>query len=424
MKTLKALFKDKFIFWCFALITTLSLIVYFRDYSTLVIFDLDSPSHLAGARDIVESGKINLIGPIDASKEMFGRQIFFGAFYYYALEILGILSSWNVIAISAFFTFLWILAFIAIFLWFYKSFGGTIALLIYSLLSFCPIFVSVSRQILNTQFVPIFGVMFLMLLVNRRKKIHYFLAGVFWGLGLNVHYATALWLFIALWFLIDDLRKKRFAFSNWLLLAFGGILAESPFLLFELRHNFYNIQTVFFHIKYFKLSQGYTFAVWYYYVYTLLPVVAYLVASVLKRLRKSRVFYPIIFLGMLLSTYFLVQSLGPGGHSAFYPKGWSIERQKNVTQIIINDNPKQFEVARTLSSDTRAMDLRWWLREAKVPVMDVVSYNTSPVLYLVTTPERPPETETVWEVSSLRPFNIEFKKDIGGGLYLYKLVRK
>jgi hypothetical protein len=116
--------------------------------------------------------------------------------------------------------------------------------------------------------------------------------------------------------------------------------------------------------------------------------------------------------------------LGPAGQKTLYPNGWSIERQKNVTQIIIDDKPKEFEVAETISSDTRAMDIRWWLRDAGVSVMDVVSYKTSPVLYLVTTPERPPETETVWEVSSLRPFNIEFKKDIGGGLYLYKLVRK
>ena len=424
MKTLKALFKDKFVFWCFVFITAMSLFIYFRSYPTLVTFNLDSPFHLGEARSIVESGKINLIGPIDASKEMFGRQIFLGAFYYYVIEILGIVSSWNVILISAFFTFLWILAFITIFLWFYKSFGGTIALLIYSLLAFCPTFVFVSRQILNTQFVPFFGVMFLMLLVNRKRKLHYFLAGIFWGLGLNVHYATALWLFIALWFLIDDLRKKKFMFSNWLLLALGGVLGESPFLLFELRHNFYNIQTVFFHIKYFKLSQGYTFTVWYYYVYTLLPVAAYLVASILKRIRKTKVFFPAFFLGVLLSVYFLIQSLGPAGQKTLYPYGWSIERQKNVAQIIIDDKPKEFEVAETICSDTRAMDIRWWLREAGVPVMDVVSYKTSPVLYLVTTFDRPPETETVWEVSSLRPFNIEFKKDIGGELYLYKLVRK
>jgi hypothetical protein len=420
---MKTFYKNKYVFWCFVFITAMSLFAYFRNYSTLVTFNLDSPFHLTEARNIVESGKINLIGPIDASKEMFGRQIFLGAFYYYSLEILGILTSWNVVIISAFFTFLWILAFIVIFLWFYKSFGGTIALLVYSLLSFCPTFIFVSRQILNTQFVPIFGVMFLMFLVNRRKKLYYFLAGIFWGLGLNVHYATALWAFIALWFFIDDLRKKHFMFGNWFLLVFGAILAESPFLLFEFRHNFYNVQTVLFHIRYFRLSQGYTFAIWYYYVYTFLPVIAYLIAFILKKLKKTRMFLPTIFLGILISIYFLIQALGTAGQKTLYPKGWSIERQKNVTQIIINDKPKEFEVAETINSDTRAMDIRWWLRDANVSVMDVVSYNTSPVLYLVTTSERPPEGETVWEVSSLRPFKIDFKKNVGEGYYLYKLTR-
>jgi len=45
-------------------------------------------------------------------------------------------------------------------------------------------------------------------------------------------------------------------------------------------------------------------------------------------------------------------------------------------------------------------------------------------LYLVTTGKRPPEKETVWEVKSLAPFKISFKKDLEDNLFLYKLVRE
>lgn len=415
--------REKIIFFIFTLISTLCIFVYFNDYYSLVNFHLDPPLHLTEALANVKSGKIMLIGPSVASKEVLGRNFFLGPFYYYVLEILGILTNWNVVMISAFFTFLWPLTFIIFFFWFYKRFGGVVAILSYSLLCFIPWYVMMSRQIWNPQFVPLIGIFFMIFILRRQRKTDYFLAGLFWGIGLGFEYLTGLWLLIIIYCIATELRSKKFRLSNWLLIPLGVVIAEFPLILFELRHSFYNLRTILFHLQYGRISQGYKFNMVYYYAYSLLPAAAYIFALFLSKLKKTKYYKFICILIIGFSITLFSMSLGPSGRRALYPPGWSIQKQKDVREVIINDHSKDFEVAETINSDTRAMDLRWWLNEAGVKVMDFADYDKASILYLVTTKNRPPETENVWEVSAMRPFKIEFKKDMGDGILLYKLKR-
>jgi hypothetical protein len=420
---MRKLLKDKLILTAFVVIASLSLFVYFNDYYSLVNFHLDPPLHLTEAQANFKSGKISLIGPSIASKEVMGRNFFLGPFYYYVLEVLGVLTDWNVIAISAFFTFLWPLTFIIIFIWFYKRFGGAVAILSYSILAFIPWYVMMSRQIWNPQPVPIIGILFIIFLLKGRRKINYFWAGLFWGLGLAFEYLTGLWVVVAGYFVVNEIRSKQFRLANWLMIPLGIAVAEFPLILFEIRHNFYNLRTILFHIQYGQISQGYKFGLVYYYAYSLLPFTVYVFGLILSKLRKRKYFNLIFVLGFAISAILLIQSLGPSGRKPLYPPGWSVQKQKDVAAVIINDHPTDFEVAETINADTRAMDLRWWLENAGVSVMGFAGYSSSPVLYLVTTDKRPPEVDTVWEVSSMRPFRVEFKKDMGDGILLYKLVR-
>jgi hypothetical protein len=413
----------KIVLITFLVITLTSVFAHFWNYGNLAVFTLDPPAHLTGAREMVDSGKISLIGPNITSKEVFGRQFFLGPFYYYVLAILGILSHWNVLIISGFFTCIWLATFIILFFWLNKRWGGLIAITIYTLLSFYPFFIQISRQIWNLQFIPLFGTLFLLCLVERKKSIHYLFAGIFWGLGLNVHYTTVLWIFIAGYFIVHEIYRKRFNFKNWLLLILGVLLAELPLIIFEFRHNFYNINTLIFHLKYGQLSQGYTFAIWYYYVLPLLPLAVFLAGMVLYKVRKSRIFFPVMIFLAALSIYLVFMAFGSEGQKTMNIHGWNITKQKEVANIIIKDGEKNFEVAETMSPDTRAMDIRWWLMDSGVKVMDVTQYDKAGVLYLVASTDRPPEKETVWEVSSLRPFKMVSKTDIGEGLFLYKLIK-
>ena len=424
MKTIFTLVNQKKVLLIFLVITTLSCIVRFWNFRELANFHLDPPVYLHEVKDMLDSGKIRLVGPMIYSKEVLGRKFFNGPLFYYVLAVLGVLTNWNVVTMTAFFPFLWIVALVLMFFWLKERFGDWIALSIYALFSLLPIIIPISRNIWNPHFVPLFGVLFLWFLdIRKKKNFYYFLSGLFFGLSLNSHYATVLWIPIILLVIAQEIRHRDFSFRPWLLFLFAVVLAEFPMILFELRHNFYNLRTILFHLRYGNLSAGYNFAHGYYYIFTAVPVFGYLMAALVYKVRKTTFFRPTILSFFLISLLFLKYDLGPIGQKYLYPTGWKISRQKEVAEIIKNDNEEKFEVAETINSDTRALDIRWWLRMSDISVMAVDEYDKANILYLVAPAHRPPEIETTWEVSSLQPFKIIFKKELGEGLFLYKLVR-
>jgi hypothetical protein len=408
----------------FLLITGLSLFIRFWHFGELVNFHGDPPFYLHEVADMLDAGKIRLTGPIVMSKMIEGRGFFSGPLHYYVVALLGLATNWNVVLMTAFFTLLWIVFFIFTFVWLRNKFGNLIALTVYAVISFLPVFMPLSRTMWNPHFVPLFGILFLWALDKRgRNTIYYFLSGLFFGLGLNVHYSTVLWIPIVFWVVGQEMRKRKFLLKNWLLFSGGVFLAELPLVLFELRHNFYNLKTIIFQLKYGELSRGYTFALPYYFLYPGIPVFGFLLGYCLQKLMKTKIFTPLTVLLVLVILLFLKQDLGVYGQKGAYPRGWNLARQKQVVDLIIADNEPEFEVAETINSDTRAAEIRWWLRRKNIQVMGVADYDKARVLYLIAPKRRPPVSETVWEVSAMRPFKIEFQKDLGEGLYLYKLVK-
>jgi hypothetical protein len=141
----------------------------------------------------------------------------------------------------------------------------------------------------------------------------------------------------------------------------------------------------------------------------------------LKRILSFRVF--LVPNLILIAFFFLYSLLGPQREALINPANWYIARQKEIAQIIVDDNEETFEVATIINSDTRAGELRWWLKQMGHEPMGVEDYHKAVVLYLVAPESRPPEEETVWEIQSLRPFKIAKQVDIGDGYIFYKLRR-
>lgn len=158
----------------FFLITAVSIFIRFYHYRQLLDFTIDPPFHLQEVKEMVDSRKLRLIGPMLQSKLVNGRGFFIGPFYYYVLAILGIFSKWNIVFMTAFFTLFWIWTYIILFFWLKHRFGKTIALTVYIFLSFWFLPIPLSRMIWNPHFIPLFGTLFLMFL-DFRKKRNFFL---------------------------------------------------------------------------------------------------------------------------------------------------------------------------------------------------------------------------------------------------------
>ena len=412
----------------FGLITLGSLILRFNHYEKLVNFHLDPPLFLNEVQAMVEAQKIRLIGPLVATKVIEGRYFFTGPTFYWLLAVLGILLNWDVLLMTAFFAFWWVGTFILIFFWLKRRFGFSLALILYSLISFIPYLVPYSRMIWNPHFIPFFGVLLLWALEERRKRrLNYFLAGLSFGLGLSIHYSAILFIPLILYFFINDFRKKSFSFLSWLFFFGGVVLVESPLLLFEIRHDFYNLRTILFQVSHLELSAGYSFGFYsheYYYLFPLVPLMVKAYALFLKKLKKAISFRVLLIPHLVLIIFFFLYSLlGPQREAAINPKGWSLARQKEVAQMIIEDNEKGFEVATIINSDTRAGELRWWLKQMGHEPMGVEEYNQTDILYLVAPETRPVEDEKVYEIQSLRPFEVQKQVDIGDNYIFYKLRR-
>ena len=374
---------------------------------------------------MLESGKLRIIGPIVKSQVVDGRGFFTGPFLYYFLALLGIATNWNVYIMTGVFSSLWILAFVAVFIWLKRRFDGLTAMFVYVLLSFFPLFLPQSRSIWNPHLIPIFGILSVWCLDRRKENIiYYLLTGLFFGLGLNVHFSAVLWIPAYLFIGFYEITKKQFRFWAWTLFSLGVIAGELPYIIFEFRHNFYNIRTFIFQLQSGGLIETSRFGSSYYYLYPLLPYAAFFLGYIINKLLHLKRRLLVTVTVYLLSAYFLILSFGTLGQTPIYPLGLSMSEQKKIVNMIIQDNQTKFEVAETVSGDTQSTEIRWWLRVAGIKVMNVSEYDNALILYLIAPESRPPEVEDVWEVRAFRPFIVDLKKDLGNNIFLYKLKRE
>ena len=84
-------------FYFFLLFVISFLYFFFRFYhlSENFVFRPDQGLHLLESFEMVQNHKLRLLGPYVSSKSFDNRNFFIGPYYYYALAILGILTSWN-----------------------------------------------------------------------------------------------------------------------------------------------------------------------------------------------------------------------------------------------------------------------------------------------------------------------------------------
>jgi len=120
------------------------------------------------------------------------------------------------------------------------------AILTSSLYSVSPLIVRYSRSSWNPNPLPFFSLLmiyFLYLAVTRNRFIYFLLSGACFGIVIQLHYLAAILIVIyfAIVVLTVNFRKWPLLFLNFLL---GFIITFSPFLTFEIRHNFPNFKTI------------------------------------------------------------------------------------------------------------------------------------------------------------------------------------
>ena len=412
--------KSKKIVFIVGLIILTGLYLFLRVYNfeEKTAFGLDQGLHLSESYQMIEDKKIRLIGPMVSSKTFVDRGFFIGPQYYYVLAILGMLTKWNPISIDLILLFIELGFFLYFTNWIRKKYGVIEALTVFGFITFSKYFIMHSRFFWNPHFLLPLGILAIVSLDKyiQKNKIKYLVwFGIWWGIAFGFHYSAVFWGIPLLMVLLKN--KKLWKWAT-LVIPLFFILGDLPWFIFEIRHNFYNIKTVLWVMiqptnrEHLEL---------YYFTHSLGAFVLWGVVWGLNKIKKNKILMGLfLVLGISLIQMRLINYPLPYKS----PKGWNYLKQKEtVDRILENGCPKNFEVASTMTGDTRAYDLRFLLKIKGCPPMGVEDYPKAEKLFLIAPVNRLPETETVWEVSSLGKFKINQKIDLGLDIIFYELEK-
>lgn len=389
-------------------------------YEEKITYHLDQGLHLMESREMWESQKIRLIGPMVSSKTFMDKGFFIGPYYYYILTALGLIFNWNPLNISLFLMIIEF-AFIVYFVnWLKIKFGVIEALTVFGIMATSSYLIIHSRFIWNPHFLLPLGILAAISLSNYFKshQIRYlFLFSLIWGIAFSFHYSAIL---AAIPLLFIFIKQKIFFKKEILFIPIFFIIGNTPYILFEIRHNFYNIKTLFWvmtnSVSSSKLEPHYL-------IYPFIIFFLIFIAWLINKIKSNK--FKIATGTTILTLLFLVQFISihdyiPLGH----PTGWTYPLQLSaVNEILKNGCPQNYNIASTISGDTRSYDLRFLLISKGCKPMNVEQYPDAEKLYLVARSDRPPETETVWEVKSLGKINIIKKTELGPNLFLYEIIK-
>lgn len=200
------------------------------------------------AKEIIE-GNLTLLGPRASAGDFF-----LGPIYYYMIAPFLAIFNYDPVGPAILVALIGVATVFLVYFFTQRFFGkkaGFAAAILYSL---SPIVISFSRSSWNPNPVPFFTLLLIFFLYYSVKKNNIKLSlfvGFILGILLQLHYIAVfigiiIFIFILVGNLLNDKKNvlKKYLFQ-YLSIFIGFIVGLSPFLLFELRHGFPNIKTIF-----------------------------------------------------------------------------------------------------------------------------------------------------------------------------------
>lgn len=194
-------------------------------------------------------GDFTLLGPRASAGDFFT-----GPIYYYFMAPFLWLFQLDPVGPAIMIALLGIVTVFLVY-WFGKTIFGKNAGLIAALLyTISPLVISYSRSSWNPNPMPFFSLVFLLVLykaLKTGKKLLFFVIGFLYGIMLQLHYielfmGVILFVIIFLYQLFYDRKRILVKYvTRYGIIFVGFLVGFSPFLAFEVRHGFPNLQTIF-----------------------------------------------------------------------------------------------------------------------------------------------------------------------------------
>lgn len=395
----------------------------FYNFENRMNFGPEQAISLSVAADYIKE-KFTLLGEPNMQRvTSFGHRIFHPPVFNYSLIPLLLIFNYDPLPITAFFCLLNLFTGVILY-WVIKKFiNETVA--IFSLILFLFNFVMIQHSLFiwNQNYIPLLSIL-IGLLVYKIKiakgKDHFklaFLLGIFSGLILGIEF-----LFLITMILIFGLatfwgKNKFLIISSF---GVGLTIALSPMVLFDLRHQFYFLNTL---IQYFfdTLKQPEQNNLSYYHFLQFWPLFALGGGIIL-----AKIFQKNKYLALLIVVVYILFNISSPlvkfTEAAGMNKGLNYPMLDIAARQIAQDKPKKFNIVTTWDFDSRAHPLRYLLTyRYQVTPVGVEEYKNVDNIYVMTTPGYNFERTSLYEISSFRPFTIELLAKISNDYSIFKL---
>lgn len=126
-------------------------------------------------------------------------------------------------------------------------FGNKVGLVAAGLFAVSPVVIAYSRSSWNPNLMPFFSLSIIWLTwkaVAKEKPILLIIVGFLFGIAIQLHYLTVFLIAVVSLYLLIYLRQLKYL-KYYFGAILGFILGWSPFLLFEIRHGFPNLRTLY-----------------------------------------------------------------------------------------------------------------------------------------------------------------------------------
>lgn len=224
------------------LIIILFIAAFFRLYriGEYMIFLGDEGRDVLVVKRILIDHKFTLLGPITSVGSMY-----IGPIYYYFMAPFLLLWGFNPVGPAVMVALFAVATTGLIFYILNKYFSFKSAIIASFLYAISPLTIIHGRSSWNPNIVPFFSILIILGLLKtfvEKKPRWLLLSGLALGIILQLHYIALM--FAPIIFVTLIINKPKFHWKYYLYMFLGFLITISPFLAFELRHNFPNLRSV------------------------------------------------------------------------------------------------------------------------------------------------------------------------------------
>lgn len=384
-------------------------------------FSTDQAVFSSRALDIFNNRELTLTGP-GFSLEIDGRYMFQGPAIYYMQLLFLLLGSFEPIKSSYMYVYFAGLMIIPLYFGVKMLINKNAALVLVIIYALVPFYINYTRFLWNPnfQFSLLPAIFLLMGLYKKYKsRLYFFLLWLVLGFVLQFHYSFLLVIVLLfLYYLI--LQKINLVYV--VLAILGSLIGFLPLVLFELRNNFYNLQTLilFIHNKNqiftSTFSLGFSEANYHYF----LSISFFLILFLVFYFRKALNLKAIFSLFIILLTFSVTSFINKPEEAYGMSNNWNYLKEAKVYQIIAEQNLTNFNIFNQIY-DSKAHVQKYLLKKNGINIKED-DYTYNQYMYIITNRKDFME-DLAYEIREFTPYKLIGLWNIDNLNFLYLVQR-